>query len=268
MWYNISMCTEPTSEKETLQPQSCDEGRAKRRYIRVRELQGRDRVLRIVNFCLGGAIFLASVIWAVYRLATMGLADKDLRAFIGICMAVLAVLPFIIERIFRFHFSGFILLVYLVFLLFAGYIGSALGMYVPWRKFHYDKIVHGIFGYIACVAGLYIFCKMTDYNKSKAVFAGLFCFVVSLCCASCWEIIEFTNDRLFGASAQGDKVFEGFATVEDTMWDIISNFFGAIVFTVQYALHRATKKNLLIGSMVGEFTTPREYKERTETNQA
>lgn len=228
----------------------------KHRYVPLAEMHGAERNLRIFNFCLSAAILLACLSWAVYRLALNGFSDIRFLSSIG--LAAVAVLPFVAERIFKIIISNFIILAFLVFLFFAGFLGSGLGLYYTWSFFYYDKIVHGFFGYLAAVAALYLICKLSDYSKSKAVFVALFCFSVSLCCAAVWEIWEFSCDRIVGSTAQGGiPVGEQYASVADTMGDIITNFVGAILFLIHFILHRTTKKNLLIGSMVQDFTSTR-----------
>jgi hypothetical protein len=73
-----------------------------------------------------------------------------------------------------------------------------------------------------------------------------------------WEIIEFSSDRFFGTVTQGDPldvIGGGSATdVGETMFDIIANFIGAIIFMIQYTFHHKTKKAPIMNFMINELS--------------
>ena len=208
--------------------------------------------MRIVNLCFAATIGAACLGWAAYRLIKLGFGDPDYRWLISLTIGALAGLPFALQALFRFRFSGFVLLLYYVFLLFAGFIGSGLGLYKVWADYHYDYLIHGIFGFVGCTAGLWIVCKSGAYG-TKAVFVGIVCFAVSLACGAVWEIFEYTCDRLLHTTAQGPWVSGGFASVQNTMGDLISNLIGAVVFVLLFVLHRTTRKSFWVGDMVRDF---------------
>lgn len=76
-------------------------------------------------------------------------------------------------------------------------------------------------------------------------------------CAACWEIMEYLSSMFLGQTAQGAPVetVNGKKVVDitDTMLDIISNFGGAVLFLLHYALHKLTKRSLLLGAIVKDF---------------
>lgn len=222
-------------------------------YRKVSDYSGSAKILRIVNLVLSFALFVAAISWSIYRVAAFGFNDPELRYLASFAIGIFGLVPFVLEKILKTNFSNFILLLFLIFLIFAGFIGSGIGMYRKWDVFYYDKITHGIFGYIACIAALYIYTKLNDYSVARASMVVIFCFAISMACGAMWEIFEFASDRLLGATAQGEKLLEGYAIVKDTMQDILANFLGAVLFVVQYIFHRATKRNLLLGSMLKDF---------------
>lgn len=222
-------------------------------YKKIADMQGSERLLRIINIVFAFCLAAACLAWAIYRVATLGFSDPNFRYLASLAIGAVGLFPLLLERIFKFNLSGFLMLLFLAFLTMAGFIGSGLGMYSVWSGWHYDKVTHGVFGYIGAVAGLFIIIKLGDPCKNKLPLVLIVCFAVSLACGAVWEIYEFTYDRLSGAIAQGVRVFDGYATVLDTMLDIIANFIGALVFLLHYILHVVTKKNLLMGSMIKDF---------------
>ena len=55
--------------------------------------------------------------------------------------------------------------------------------------------------------------------------------------------------------------------ITDTMLDIISNLGGALLFLAHYALHKATKRSLLLGAVIKDFCADPagDMREREET---
>ena len=82
-------------------------------------------------------------------------------------------------------------------------------------------------------------------------------------CEAVWEVFEFFNDNVLGGSAQGPLITGGllpdgtsvdYRYVNDTMWDIVMNIIGASVFSLHFLLHRLTKKDLLLGTAIKDFS--------------
>lgn len=110
----------------------------------------------------------------------------------------------------------------LLFIFLAMYLGNVFNLY----KFvvYYDKILHFSSGIIIGVIGLIIYAHFTkEYMKKLSPqFAILFIFIFCVALAGCWEIWEFTGDRLFGFTSQNNSLI-------DTMMDIICGTAGGIV---------------------------------------
>ena len=73
----------------------------------------------------------------------------------------------------------------------------------------YDKSQHLLYGMFFCAAGLVAFYLMNPPQRLeltvKPAFVGLFAACFSLACCFCWELYEYTNDRLFGTNMQAWK---------------------------------------------------------------
>lgn len=151
--------------------------------------------------------------------------------------------------------SNFVFTFFLIFAFFAAILGAALRFYTLFQG--YDKVIHVLFGYVGCVLGLLLACKLTDYKNLKPVFIAIFCFAVSLAAGALWEILEFSSDNLFSQTSQGIKQLtaggEYITDVSDSILDLICNLGGAAVFVVHYLIHRLTGKNLLLKGMTDDF---------------
>lgn len=124
----------------------------------------------------------------------------------------------------------------LMFIFIAMFLANEFGFYsiIPGL----DKIEHLFSGIILCFVGLLIL-KRTNSNKItnfNPITITLFCLFFSVAMAACWEIYEYSTDKLLGLKSQNDSL-------EDTMRDIICGTIGAIVtsFYIYYKKGRFDK---------------------------
>lgn len=104
-----------------------------------------------------------------------------------------------------------------------------------------DKMEHLLSGVILCFVGLLILRKMIQRQRMArfpSPIAIWFALFFSVAMAGCWEIYEFTVDRLFGLTCQNNSLF-------DTMTDIICGTVGAIGTSV-YLAYKAKRHPLSI----------------------
>lgn len=170
-------------------------------------------------------------------------------------VTVMFLLPVAAHLIFGNYVSDFVMTFYVAFLTVASLLGQVLRFndLFPW----YDKFCHFTFGYVGALAGLFVMCKLADYKNTKPALIFIVTFCVSMMCAGCWEAMEFFSSRFLGQTAQGQPVEtvdgEWVVDVSDSMLDIIANLGGAVLFLIHYALHKATKRSLLLGAVVKDF---------------
>lgn len=207
---------------------------------KFKELKKGDQIFRIINVVFMVLQFLACIGMGIYYL-TIG--DPENRVFSCFGIAVLVILPYLAELIFRFRLPGLIFLFYQLYVLFAGFIGSVLNVYylASW----YDLIIHTLAGYVFALLGIFVVSRLENYSKLNKWTIVIFCFCLSLACELIWELLEWFVDNCLGQTAQG-PVAEGYNAplVTDTMVDILCNFCGAIVFSVQYIIGKSTKATL------------------------
>ena len=101
-------------------------------------------------------------------------------------------------------------------------IGHAFGIYAAWKA--YDTILHFIVP-LTTVLVLYALTQATnwiwDWRRVSPLEVGIYLFSMALALSTCWEILEFGMDQLFGTREQDD--------LYDTMVDLIMDFSGALL---------------------------------------
>ncbi len=101
---------------------------------------------------------------------------------------------------------------------------------------YFDKIVHTLSGVLSANAA-YLFLKAK--NNKDILLNIIFIVSFTFLCAGLWEIFEFTCDIFFSGDAQ--KVAT--TGVDDTMWDIIVAFIGALIFILFITIKNKVIKN-------------------------
>lgn len=208
--------------------------------IPYKNLSKSNKIFRVVNLATMFLLCATCVSLALYY----GLVyDPNNRIIPSICIAVLSLLPAIIEMIFRCRINNFIFIAIEIYLIFAGLIGSVLNVYylVGW----YDIVIHIFMGYIVAVCGIFVISRLGNYNKMNIFLVAIFCVCFSLAIEVIWEIFEFGADNLFNQTMQGEKLPNyNQPLVWDTMIDLICNTSGAIIFFIHYIVGKSSKYSL------------------------
>lgn len=133
----------------------------------------------------------------------------------------------------------------LIFIFLAMYLGNVFDFYQLISI--YDKILHFSSGIIIGVVGLIIYAHFTkEYMKKLSPhFMILFIFIFCVALAGCWEIWEFTGDRLFGFNSQNNSLI-------DTMMDIICGTAGGLVSLIPIYRFARGKSNSFLEKVTKE----------------
>ena len=119
------------------------------------------------------------------------------------------------------------------------------------------------------IMGIYAYF-IKDFDKINAPVLIMMMFAFSLGTACAWEVIEFLFDWLLGQNGQGyvtDEVLRHIAEqgytgiranfeklkyvgVLDTDTDMACHTLGSLVFSLHFILHRITKRDLLMGTLI------------------
>jgi uncharacterized membrane protein YjdF len=100
-----------------------------------------------------------------------------------------------------------------------------------------DKAEHLLSGVVLFFVGQLVCTHTTrKYDQLRLPFTTtiFFCLFFSVAMAACWEIYEFTTDRLFGLNSQNGSLV-------DTMGDIICGTIGAALTSIYYAIFKRRK---------------------------
>lgn len=217
--------------------------------------------LRITNIVISMAMAAISIGYILYILITQN--DPQNRLVATMATLFGCFLPYIIEFIVRRKFSDCILLIYFGFLMFAGLIGAVFCVYEYVVGF--DKAIHFMFGYLGSLLGLFIVCLLADYKKMHPALVALVCFAFAMAGGAIWEVFEYVADTFLHQTSQGEKLVEEggrmVATITDSMLDLVCSTVGSFVFIIHYIVHRCTKKSLLIGYLVKDFSAARTVKD-------
>jgi|SRR5690606_8362128 len=184
--------------------------------------------------------------------------DPTKRLTSHIATICFTLIPMLIRLLTKGKFNLFLYLYTAVYVFLAVFLGSSLNFYNLYENIHYDKLIHVFFGYSSALIGLYILIKTNKLNNSNYIFSLLFIFSFAMMISAVWEMFEFASDSLFGTFTQGKPqliIGGGTSTdVGETMFDIIANFVGAIVFILEYMLFIKTKKTPIMKFMISELS--------------
>lgn len=178
--------------------------------------------LSIISYLLSYALLLGTT----FYMSTMGVEDK----FFRIILTGLTI--FIVMIIFRatpLKSLEYTELSAIFFIFISMYIGNILNIYSCISN--YDKILHVISGLLLAFVGLDVLKILlaTNYKNTTILFKMFFMIIFAISCAGVWEIWEFSTDQLLGFNSQ-------FASLHDTMWDIICGTTGGIISSLTFLL--------------------------------
>ena len=157
-------------------------------------------------------------------------------------------LPYIINCFIKNKIDEEIILIYLVFIFFAHFLGTILNFYYKIKI--YDKLMHGISGIMSSVLAVVILAKTKSIKNNSLWMKILFIISITLTIASMWEFFEFTCDNIFSKDAQRVML----TGVDDTMLDMIYAFFASIIFSIIYIIEEKLKLKLLITKFIEKIS--------------
>lgn len=221
----------------------------KKEISKFNTLSKKNKVLTTINYSWS-ILFSLTIIGFLISMTYLG--DPYNRLLSCICTLVCYILLLLVQWIFKIRLSPGLYTFYLVYVTLAGFCGSCLYIYksIPFS----DKVVHAVWGYIACLIGLYLICRTKEISNLKTITIIFIFLGVSMATASIWEVIEFASDHLFSQTSQGVPI-DGIVSVTDTMTDILCHLAGSIIFTIHYLIDRLTHKNIGITSIINDFMT-------------
>lgn len=173
--------------------------------------------------------------------AVISIIDGDWTNFVfSILILITFFLPTIVNRKLKLDFPSEFEIVVIIFIYAALFLGEVQSFFL--RFWWWDILLHSSSGLILGAIG---FSLVDILNKNEKVaislspvFVAIFSFCFTVAIGAIWEIYEFTMDSLFGFNMQKSGLV-------DTMWDLIMDTIGALVFSILGYLYLKGKMHIL-----------------------
>ncbi len=201
-----------------------------------------NNVLFYVTLGLG----VASIAYLLIR-GNSTTTEVIFRAMQFVLMLILLKAPDILRLRYRIEVPAIMSITVIIFAFSALVMGDGLDFYgrIPW----WDKLLHAESGILLSIVALWlihiIMAENEKYIYFNKYFLCLFLVLFSLGIGAFWEILEFSYDSIAGTNSQQfmlsttssiilptDIPKQGHAALEDTMWDLILDFLGALLVAI------------------------------------
>lgn len=220
------------------------------------ESNSSNKLIILISLASNVLMFVVAFYLLIYVLATGD--DPNGRLLSHFATTTLTALPLITYAVLKEKTNVFLLVFYTFYVFVAVFLGASMNFYNQFENINYDKLIHVFFGYTTAVLGLIVLIKTDKLNHSSLFFNLLFLFSFGMMIEAVWEMLEFSMDQLLGSTTQGVPVlgFNGkyLVDVGETMFDIISNFIGVLIFMIQFAVYTKTKKAPIMHFMIRELS--------------
>lgn len=213
------------------------------------------------------------------------------NVFLCILTLVLMIMPSVVQATFKVEFPSALEIIILCFIFAAEILGEISAFYIKFP--YWDTILHTLNGFLCAALGFSLVDIMNNDKRLKFELSPLFMAITAFCFSMTigvlWEFFEFGMDVIFSLDMQKDTVLTAITSTYldpakgnqcvhigdiqdvaingismniggyldiglfDTMYDLIVNFVGAMVFSIMgffYVKQRATKS--VLGTIVPE----------------
>lgn len=177
---------------------------------------------KINNFIIVVLIILS------YAIALYNLKRKIMVRFL-IAITILPVL--FVPKLFRklkFKISDSLELIYLIFIIFAYFLGTVVNFYERFNN--YDTLMHFLSGIFEAFLAIQLLINSKNNKFHDLLFILGFVALASVC----WEIFEFTSSKVLHVDPQRVEL----TGVDDTMKDLIVALIGGIIVSIFYKKRR------------------------------
>lgn len=159
----------------------------------------------------------------------------------------LVFVPYIL-KLFKLSFPKYINILYWIFLAISTLLGTIYDMYdiIP----YYDVVIHAISGVLLAGFAQY-YIEKKEGNKDLKLFTKfLFMLGFAVIVGILWECWEFVSDGVFSLNSQryaneSGVDFVGRNALMNTMFDLIADFVGGLIYATIYVIVKRNKTNLM-----------------------
>lgn len=160
-------------------------------------------------------------------LALSALQQQWMNVVLTASVLTLTALPALMERRFNVTIPPEFELLAILFVFASLFLGEVRSYYL--RFWWWDAVLHTGSGLLLGLTGFLLIYILNQTERielhMKPGFVALFSFAFAMAAGAIWEICEFGIDSLFGLNMQKSGL-------QDTMWDLIVDSFGAGVFSI------------------------------------
>lgn len=138
------------------------------------------------------------------------------EVFLCILTLILFVIPFIVDDKFKISLPNSLEISIFLFIFSSEILGEIQNFYGIFP--HWDTLLHTINGFLSAAIGFSMVDILNHSDKVTFRLSPFFVVIVAFCFSMtvgvCWEIFEFSGDRLFGMDMQKDRLLENISSVE------------------------------------------------------
>ena len=124
--------------------------------------------LLFIAFAVSAVMAAVMIALTIYR-SVNHVPGENLAVLIG--NILLWLVPFAAKWLFKEKISDGIYFFFVIYAFFASFLGSIMSFYG--KYWWYDIVIHTIFGYVACMIGLFFVCKLCEIYKTSPLFVVL-----------------------------------------------------------------------------------------------
>lgn len=191
--------------------------------------------IKLFNTIINASIIVFALILNILDLSNGDIKNSIIKLSI---IPIVLIIPFL-RKTFKFKIPYILETIITIFVFLSYYIGYVLKVYDVING--YDKVVHTILGLVTSLIALYLL-KKNNKVPNKLWFNILFIIGFTFFIACIWEFLEFGTDKILKKDEQ--SVLK--TGVDDTMYDLLVAFVGAVLFNIMYLIEVKCNKNLLI----------------------
>lgn len=184
---------------------------------------------------VGSVVYLIAGAIGILTHQNWWLTDTMLLAQVAAGI-ILALVPYVWQRLGKFGFPSLLMLLYQLFILFSVLLGSGMQAYsIP----YWDKGLHLFSATLLAGLGLAVCVALTkkaDRPHLNPLLLAIFALSFGTFFGVLWEFYEFTGDGVMGLNMQrfavGNTPLVGRAALMDTMGDLFMDVFGSALLAV------------------------------------
>lgn len=241
-------------------------------------------------------VYMVLRILTILTLISQAIQGNWETVFLAALALVMLIIPSVLQVTLKIELPTVLEIIVLLFIFAAQILGEIKGFYVIFP--FWDDVLHTLNGFLAAAIGFSLVDVLNKSEKLTFTLSPLFTVLVGFCFSmtigAVWEIFEFSMDMIGGFDMQKDTVVSSVSSVMldptggntptaipniqevyvdgvalglggyldigiiDTMFDLIVNFLGALIFSVIAYVHIKTSG---MGNVISKFVLRRKKKE-------